>query len=85
MTRGNDDFGRGSMDMFSGKRSTAERDSEESTLQEIGLFHKLGIKLTNSLIATAKRNTSNFRRTIIDALRLQAQAREEKLKAIRTK
>ena len=84
-THDNNDFGRGSMDMVRGKRSTAERDSEESTLQEIGLFHELGIKLTDSLIATAKRNTSNFRRTIIDALRLQAQAREEKLKAIRTK
>ena len=32
MTRGNNDFGRGSMDMVSGKRSRAERDSEESTL-----------------------------------------------------
>ena len=71
--------------MVSGKRSRAERDEEESTLQDIGLFHELGIKLTDSLIATAKRNISNFWRTILDALRLQAQAWEEKLKAIRTK
>ena len=84
MTRGNNDFGRGSMDMVSGKWSTAGRESEESTLQEIGLFHELGIKLTNSLIATAKHNSSNFWHTIINALRLQAQAREEKLKAIWT-
>ena len=32
MTHGNNDFDRGSMDMVSGKRSTAERDSTESKL-----------------------------------------------------
>ena len=85
MVRGNNDMGRNANAMVSGKRSKAERDGEEVLDGEIGLFHRLLIELTDSLIATGKRNAKNLRRAILEALKLQASAREEKVKALQNK
>ena len=77
MVRGNNDMGRNANAMVSGKRSKAERDGEEMLDGDIGLFHQLLIELTDSLIATGKRNANNLRRAILEALKLQGLSNAE--------
>ena len=71
--------------IWTSKHSSAERNGDEIEVDDIGLFHQLDSELTDSLIDTAKRNAGNLRRSTIEALRIQAEAREEKVKAIQTK